>query len=60
VALVESATLATESRSLTTLARLAHSPATRAQGPVLVCVGAVFRDAAHEITIESTQPAANE
>ena len=57
VALVESATLATERRSLTTLARLAHSAAAKAEGPVVVCVGEVFRDAASEIVIEPTQPA---
>jgi len=57
VALVESATLATERRSLTTLARLAHSTAAKAEGPVVVCVGEVFRDAASEIVIEPTQPA---
>jgi uroporphyrin-III C-methyltransferase len=57
VALVESATLAAERRSLTTLARLAHSTAAKAEGPVVVCVGEVFRDAASEIVIEPTQPA---
>jgi len=57
VALVESATLAAERRSLTTLARLAHSAAAKAEGPVVVCVGEVFRDAASEIVIEPTQPA---
>ena len=60
VALVESATLATQHRSLTTLARLASSPATKAEGPVVVCIGEVFRDAAHEIAIESTQLSVNE
>ena len=61
VALVESATLPTERRSLTTLGRLARSPATKAEGPVVVCVGEVFRDAVQEISIEPTQlPQVNE
>jgi len=57
VALVESATLAAERRSLTTLARLAHSTTAKAEGPVVVCVGEVFRNAVREIAIEPTQPA---
>jgi uroporphyrin-III C-methyltransferase len=61
VALVESATLPTERRSLTTLARLARSPATKAEGPVVVCVGEVFGNAVHEIAIEPMQlPQVNE
>jgi uroporphyrin-III C-methyltransferase len=53
VALVESATLETERRTFTTLEVLAHGEATKAEGPVVVCVGEVFRDAAAELQIES-------
>ena len=60
VALVESATLENERRTLTTLGRLANSRLPRAEGPVVVCVGEVFRNAARAMTIESTQPAVNE
>lgn len=59
VALVESATLERERRTLTTLGRLANCALPGAEGPVVMCVGEVFRNAAHEIIIESTQPAAN-
>ena len=45
VALVESATLAAEKRHFTTLAQLEREPLPRAEGPVLMCVGEVFRDA---------------
>jgi uroporphyrin-III C-methyltransferase len=45
VALVESATLPAERRTLTTLAALASTDGARAEGPVVVCVGEVFRDA---------------
>ncbi len=44
VALVESATLPDERRLFTTLAELAASELARASGPVVMCVGAVFRD----------------
>jgi len=61
VALVESATLPQERRSLTTLGALASAEPARAEGPVVVCVGEVFRDAAHELHIESeTTGAPNE
>ena len=46
VALVESATLPEEKRLFTTLARLAHEPPPKAAGPVVVCVGEVFREKA--------------
>jgi len=52
VALVESATLAGERRSVTTLGELARADVSRAAGPVVVCVGEVFRDAAHELQIQ--------
>ncbi|HTS86122.1 MAG TPA: uroporphyrinogen-III C-methyltransferase [Usitatibacter sp.] len=45
VALVESATLAGERRLFTTLADLAREPLPRAEGPVVMCVGEVFREA---------------
>jgi uroporphyrin-III C-methyltransferase len=57
VALVESATLATERRSVTTLAALAEAAPAHADGPVVVCVGEVFRDAAHDLQIDSLPPA---
>jgi uroporphyrin-III C-methyltransferase len=44
VALVESATLPEESQLFTTLAALAAESLPRATGPVVMCVGAVFRD----------------
>jgi len=46
VALVESATLPEEKRHFTTLAALAAAPLPKALGPVVMCVGEVFR--AHE------------
>jgi uroporphyrin-III C-methyltransferase len=52
VALVESATLESERRTHTRLDALARSEATKAEGPVVVCVGEVFRDTAHELQIE--------
>ena len=58
VALVESATLPTERRTLTTLAGLADAELARAEGPVVVCVGEVFRETAHELQIDSLPPAA--
>jgi uroporphyrin-III C-methyltransferase len=58
VALVESATLASERRTHTTLEDLSRSEAAKADGPVVVCVGEVFRDAAQELRIESLQSAA--
>jgi uroporphyrin-III C-methyltransferase len=44
VALVESATLPEEKRLFTTLAALAAEPLPRAAGPVVMCVGEVFRE----------------
>jgi uroporphyrin-III C-methyltransferase len=58
VAMVESATLPAERRILTTLARLANAELARAEGPVVVCVGEVFREATEELQIESTTRAA--
>jgi uroporphyrin-III C-methyltransferase len=46
VALVESATLAEEKRLFTTLAALRAQALPRAVGPVVMCVGEVFRDRA--------------
>jgi uroporphyrin-III C-methyltransferase len=46
VALVESATLPEEMRLLTTLGALAQAPLPKAAGPVVMCVGEVFRDRA--------------
>ena len=60
VALVESATLPGERRTFTTLAALADAELPRAEGPVVVCVGEVFRDAAAELQIEKPTRAANE
>ncbi len=58
IALVESATLASQRRTLTTLAALAQAELARAEGPVVVCVGEVFRDADHDVLIDYLQPAA--
>jgi uroporphyrin-III C-methyltransferase len=58
VALVESATLPSERRIVITLETLARSEAAKAAGPVVVCVGEVFRDAAAELQIESLPPVA--
>ncbi len=44
VALVENATLPEEARQFTDLATLAAAQLPRAAGPVVMCVGAVFRD----------------
>jgi uroporphyrin-III C-methyltransferase len=44
VALVESASLPGESRAFTTLAALEREVLPRAEGPVVMCVGEVFRD----------------
>ncbi len=44
VALVESATLPEEKQAFTTLAALAAEAMPRASGPVVMCVGEVFRD----------------
>ena len=46
VALVESATLAEEQRLITTLGALRAEALPRATGPVVMCVGEVFRDRA--------------
>jgi uroporphyrin-III C-methyltransferase len=46
VALVESATLAAEKRVFTTLGALRTTALPRADGPVVMCVGEVFRDRA--------------
>lgn len=59
VALVESATLPGERRTVTTLGALAQAELARAEGPVVVCVGEVFRDAAQELQIESPSNAAS-
>ena len=45
VALVESATLPGEKRLVTTLAALAAEPLPKAAGPVVMCIGEVFRGA---------------
>ena len=45
-ALVESASLPGERRAFTTLAELAAAPLPPASGPVVLCVGEVFRDTA--------------
>jgi uroporphyrin-III C-methyltransferase len=58
VALVESATLPEEQRRITTLGNLARSDLPRAEGPVVVCVGEVFRDALGELTFDSITNAA--
>ena len=58
VALVESATLSTESRAITTLGALAAASLSRAEGPVVVCVGEVFRDCAGAIALDPPQPLA--
>lgn len=50
VALVESASLAEEKRLFTTLEALRAEPSPRGDGPVVMCVGEVFRDRA---TLES-------
>lgn len=55
VALVESATLSSESRRVTTLAALSEANLARAEGPVVVCVGEVFRDCAGAVAIDSPQ-----
>ncbi|MEO7743234.1 MAG: uroporphyrinogen-III C-methyltransferase [Usitatibacter sp.] len=49
--LVESATLATEKRHFTTLDELAAKALPRAEGPVVMCVGEVFRD---RVTVQET------
>jgi siroheme synthase len=41
---VESASLAEEKQHYTTLAALAAQPLPQATGPVVMCVGEVFRD----------------
>ena len=53
--LVESATLSREQRAFTTLSRLAAEPLPRAEGPVVMAVGEVFRERAalEEIDIRS-------
>ena len=58
VALVESATLPEEQRRITTLGELAQTVPTRAAGPVVVCVGEVFRDALNELQLDSNPDAA--
>jgi uroporphyrin-III C-methyltransferase len=54
VALVESATLASERRTVTSLGALSHLELPAAAGPIVVCVGEVFRDAAQELSFDST------
>jgi len=58
VALVESATLPEEQRRTTTLGELARALPARAEGPVVVCVGEVFRDALDELQLDSNPDAA--
>ena len=58
VALVESATLPEEQRRITTLGELARATLARAEGPVVVCVGEVFRDALDELQLDSNPDAA--
>ena len=54
VALVESATLPGERRLFTTLAALAEAELPRAEGPVVMCIGEVFRQpAAVESVLEN-------
>ena len=54
VALVESATLPGERRVFTTLAALAEAELPRAEGPVVMCIGEVFRQpAAVESVLEN-------
>ena len=55
VALVESATLSTEHRRLASLAQLAGATLARAEGPVVVCVGEVFRDCAGAVATDFPQ-----
>jgi uroporphyrin-III C-methyltransferase len=55
VALVESATLPEERHLFTTLAALESLPLARASGPVVMCVGEVFREAVEfEATLAGT------
>ena len=56
--LVESATLPAESRRFTTLAQLAAAPLPRAEGPVVMLVGEVFRDR-HEFVLHNLPLAAS-
>ena len=52
VALVESASLTGESHLHTTLQALAANPLARAAGPVVMCVGEVFRARVNALTLE--------
>ena len=54
-ALVESATLPGERRLYTTLERLRDHESERASGPVVMCVGEVFRDASAMDPAEATE-----
>lgn len=54
--LVESATLANEARLFTTLGELAAAPLPRAEGPVVMAVGEVFREAAAIDAIARQEP----
>ena len=56
VALVESATLPEEKRLFTTLAALAAEALPRASGPVVMCVGEVFREHAAVDTATTFEP----
>ena len=58
VALVESATLSSESRAITNLGALAAAGPRRAEGPVVVCVGEVFRECTGAVAIDFPQPKA--
>ena len=56
VALVESATLASQRRLFTTLGALTEADLPRAEGPVVMCVGEVFREpAALDSVLENPQ-----
>ena len=52
VALVESATLPEEKRLFTTLAALAAEALPKAAGPVVMCVGEVFREKPFSLAAE--------
>jgi uroporphyrin-III C-methyltransferase len=54
--LVESASLAAESHEYTTLSRLAGQARPKADGPVVMLVGEVFRDRAAVAFLQTTQP----
>ncbi|HET9652007.1 MAG TPA: SAM-dependent methyltransferase, partial [Usitatibacter sp.] len=53
--LVENATLPGEHRTFTTLADLAAAPLPRAEGPVIMAIGEVFRNTAASLKLEHEQ-----